>query len=396
MAENPVTKTPSLSSRKINEFSDRSILLREYMEEIAPTDKLPQDDLHPVLMGLFGEVGSILAIAKKLRREKEANIGNPDAVEEEFGDALWYFATLCRRLGVGFDSIFSDAANNGGYDKIIAASDLLDGPVSHVSSFGALPAPAKALLNLGEAAAALLGIESMDEQTHDLLRAFSDRYLQALQAARVSFSKIVHINIKKARGRFLDPDPLLLPTFDSDFLDEERLPLQFEITISQRKSGRSYLQWNGVFVGDPLTDNILDPDGYRFHDVFHLAHAAILHWSPTFRALIKHKRKSDPKVDEAQDGGRAIVVEEGLTAWVFSRAKHLDFFDGRNNISFDLLKTVQQFVQGYEVDNCPLKLWERAILDGYEVFRQVRDNNGGIVIGDREARTIRYMPIKGE
>jgi hypothetical protein len=65
---------------------------------------------------------------------------------------------------------------------------------------------------------------------------------------------------------------------------------------------------NGVFIGDPLTDNILDRDGYRFHDVFHFAHASILHWSPTFRALIKHKRKSDPVVDEAQDSGRAIVV----------------------------------------------------------------------------------------
>jgi len=317
-------------------------------------------------------------------------------VEEEFGDALWYFTALCRRLGVGVDSIFSDAANNGGYDKIIAATDLLDGPVSHVSSFSALPALAKTFLNLGEAAAALLGIKSMDEQTHDLLRVFSDRYLQALQAAHVSFSKIVHINIKKARGRFLDPNTLLLPTFDSDFLDEERLPNNFEISITQRKSGRSYLRWNGVFIGDPLTDNILDPDGYRFHDVFHLAHAAILHWSPTFRALIKHKRKSDPKVDEAQDGGRAIVVEEGLTAWVYSRAKHLNYFDGRGSISFDLLKTVQQFVQGYEVEECPLKLWERAILDGYEVFRQVRDNNGGIVIGDREARTITFKPIEGE
>ena len=317
-------------------------------------------------------------------------------MEEEFGDALWYFTALCRRLGVGVDSIFSDAANNGGYDKIIAATDLLDGPVSHVSSFSALPALAKTFLNLGEAAAALLGIKSMDEQTHDLLRVFSDRYLQALQAAHVSFSKIVHINIKKARGRFLDPNTLLLPTFDSDFLDEERLPNNFEISITQRKSGRSYLRWNGVFIGDPLTDNILDPDGYRFHDVFHLAHAAILHWSPTFRALIKHKRKSDPKVDEAQDGGRAIVVEEGLTAWVYSRAKHLNYFDGRGSISFDLLKTVQQFVQGYEVEECPLKLWERAILDGYEVFRQVRDNNGGIVIGDREARTITFKPIEGE
>ena len=204
------------------------------------------------------------------------------------------------------------------------------------------------------------------------------------------------MNIEKACGRFLDPDPSTLPTFDSDFPDAEKLPLHFEIQINQRRRGRSYLQWNDVFIGDPLTDNIIKSDGYRFHDVFHLAHAAILHWFPTFRALIKRKRKSNRKIDEAQDGGRAIVIEEGLTSWIFSCAKHLNFFEGKTSVSFDLLKTVQQFVQGYEVEECPLKLWEQAILEGYEVFRQVRENKGGIVIGDRETRTIEYKPVAGE
>ena len=141
---------------------------------------------------------------------------------------------------------------------------------------------------------------------------------------------------------------------------------------------------NGVFVGDPLTDNIHDADDYRFHDVFHFAHAAVLHWSPTFRSLIKHKRKSNPAIDEAQDSGRAIVVEEGLTAWIFSRAKVLGFFEGKKGISFDMLKTIQQFVAGYEVEQCPLKLWEDAILQGYEVFRAVRASGGGTIIGDRK------------
>lgn len=98
-------------------------------------------------------------------------------------------------------------------------------------------------------------------------------------------------------------------------------------------------------------------------------------------------------VDEAQDSGRAIVVEEGLTAWIFSRAKELNFFAGQNGISFDLLKTVQQFVSGYEVEACPLSLWEIAILKGYEVFRQVKQNSGGVVIGDRAARTINYRTL---
>ena len=46
--------------------------LSEYEMAVQPTDRLAYDDLRPVLMGLFGEVGSIMAPAKKLHREKEA------------------------------------------------------------------------------------------------------------------------------------------------------------------------------------------------------------------------------------------------------------------------------------------------------------------------------------
>lgn len=373
---------------------NHSILLHKYIQQVHGTDNLPGNDLQPVLLGLFGEVGSVMSAAKKVRREGEVFAGFDRVVEEEFGDALWYFAAVCRRLGIGVHEIIADAANTDGYNKAIAATDLPEAPVSYVVTAARLPVLLDAFSSLGEAASALLRIRHLNDEARDALRTFSDRYLQALQAAQVSFSRIVRMNIVKVRGRFLDPDLSSLPTFDSGYVEEERLPSHFEIKITQRKSGRSYLQWNGVFIGDPLTDNIVDRDGYRFHDVFHFAHAAILHWSPTFRALIKQKRKSDPQVDEAQDGGRAIVIEEGLTAWIFSRAKQLNFFDGQDSISFDLLKGVQQFVHGYEVEECPLKLWERAILDGYRVFRQVRNKNGGIVTGDREARTITFRSIE--
>jgi hypothetical protein len=45
----------------------------------------------------------------------------------------------------------------------------------------------------------------------------------------------------------------------------------------------------------------------------------------------------------------------------------LNFFEGQESVSFDVLKTVSQFVSGYEVDACPLKLWEDAILS-YKPF----------------------------
>ena len=368
-----------------------SILLREYMDLAVTTDRMPMSDLQPILLGLFGEVGSIMAPAKKLRREQEAYIGYREAVEEEFGDALWYLTALCQRLGLGVDEILAAATASGKYHSAVAASDLIAGSIAQVSTLREAPALDSALMDLGRSAANLLSIASpADGEGRQRLVAFADSYLQALQAAELRLADVVRMNLVKVRGRFLMPTMSELPTFDHGFPDDERLPEEFEITIRQRKSGRTYLRWNGVFIGDPLTDNIKDPDGYRFHDAIHFAHAAVLHWSPTFRGLIKHKRKSDPKVDEAQDSGRAIVVEEGLSAWIFSRAKQLNLFEGQKGISFDLLKVVSQFVSGYEVEACPLKLWEDAILQGYSVFRQIRANNGGIVIGNRRNRTVKY------
>jgi len=360
----------------------RFVLLTDYMNQVEPTDKLALDDLQPILLGLFGEVGSIMATAKKFHREGEAYAGYRHAVEEEFGDALWYFTALCRRLRIRVDEVLAGAAKEETHATSIAT------PLT-------VPGLDAALLQLGEAASGLFVLRTSPDLAHVKLAAFADSYLRALNAARVVFSEVVRKNIAKTIGRFLAPDYVSLPTFDYDFPEEEQLPGHYEITMDQRSSGRSYLRWNGVFIGDPLSDNILDPDGYRFHDVFHFAHAAILHWSPTFRAVIKQKRKSNPKVDDAQDGGRAIVVEEGLTTLIFSRAKELNYFEGQKTISFDLLKTVQQFVIGYEVESCPLSLWEIAILKGYDVFRQVKSNSGGVIVGDRSKRTIEYRPLTG-
>lgn len=367
-----------------------SVVLRDYMRAVEGTDMLPLADLEPVLMGLYGEVGGIMASAKKYLREGAAYSGHRQALEEEFGDTLWYLTALCRRLGVSVSDVLDDAANRGGYNVTVTASNHPDDPASHILSANMPPVDNAALLNLGEAAAALLQVKSSDERTLGLLRTFAGVYIQSLQSCHLNFSEIVRTNIQKTRGRFLEPDISSLPTFDNSFPEDESLPQRFEIKVTQRKSGQGYLQWNGVFIGEPLTDNIDNPDHYRFHDVFHFAYAAILHWSPVIRSLIKQKRKSSPRVDETQDGGRAIAVEEGLTAWIFSRAKKLEFFAEQDRVSFDLLKTIQDFVHGYEVEQCPLRLWERAILDGYAVFRQVRDNNGGLVIGDRVARTLVY------
>lgn len=366
-----------------------SVPFAQYAAEIAETDVLDPTDLKPVLLGLYGEVGGIMATAKKQVREGDRYPGYLKAALEEFGDTLWYLAALCRRLDIDLDSLFVDAGAGAEYRLIQVASDLPGGACASVSIPLSTASLDTRLFKLGRSAASLLG----GTPNRTMLVTFAQDYLEALNGAQLVFADVVQGNLLKARGAFIEPNMAQLPDFDAEkFGPEEQLPRQFTIRVNQRPSGRTYLQWNGVFIGDPLTDNIGDPDGYRFHDVFHLANAAILHWSPVMRALIKHKRKSVASYDEAEDGGRAIVVEEGVTAWIFAQAKDLRFFEGQTRVSLGILKTIGDFVKGFEVDRCPLKLWERSILQGYAVFREVRAAQGGWIIGDRAARTLSYRP----
>jgi len=370
-----------------------SLLLSDYASEIAATDVLSPTDFNPVLQGLYGEVGGIMSTVKKHVREKSAYPGFRRAAEEEFGDTLWYLAAICRRMQAPLEDIFAEAANHGNFKNIGAASDIAEGAFAYIAMPVAAPASLDiTLVRLGQAAAALLG---SGPARNDVVT-FARAYLDAIHAAELAFSDVARGNLRKARGAFLEPQAvdLIGLDFDSEFGIEEQLPREFKIRVNQRGSSKSYLQWNGVFIGDPLTDNIADRDGYRFHDVFHFAYAAILHWSPVIRALIKHKRKSQSKYDEEQDSGRAIVVEEGLTAWIFSRAKELNYFENQEKVSLGILKTIEEFVSGYEVEKCPLKLWEKAIMDGYSVFRQIKKNQGGWIIGNRKERTLQYMPLE--
>lgn len=350
---------------------------------------MAEDDLSTVLLGLFGEVGSVMATEKKYRREEKAYAGYRDDLIEELGDTLWYFNALCKRLDYEIKDIFSSEI----YTNIQVASDPLHGPNSHTAIFGDNTSIGELLLNLGQTTALLATVNQHNQTTTDLLRMFANQYMRILQAAGMPFAEIVCRNAEKVRGRFLKFNSVDLPDFDMDFPAEEKLPERFHVEIIQCSEGKSRMRWNGDFIGDPLSDSIMDSDGYRFHDVFHLSYAAILHWSPIFRRLIKRRRESRPEISETEDGGRARVIEEGLSAWIFSRAKNQNFFEGQESLSFDLLKVLQGFVQGYEVEKCSLRLWEYAIIEGYKVFREVRKNKECVVIGNRSTRTIMYKPM---
>jgi hypothetical protein len=160
------------------------------------------------------------------------------------------------------------------------------------------------------------------------------------------------------------PHKQTVSNFNTGFPQEEQFPQKFEIEIIdfiQGEVARAKIFYNGKQIGNDLTDNSYDHDGYRFHDVFHLSYAAILSWSPVMRQFLDCKRKSNPRIDEVEDGGRAKVTEEAISIFIFSHAKKRNFWVGMSSIDHALLEEIQIMTENLEVSQCSTSDWETEV-----------------------------------
>ncbi len=281
----------------------------EYQIAAQKTDKtfgVGQDDLLVPLLGLSGEVGSLLTLYKKWLRDGDSYQVVEERIGEELGDILWYVSAVARRKNLR---------------------------------------------------------------------------LSALAAA----------NLEKTASRWLQSTDQVL--FDESYPESERLPRQFVAELRDEQHGLVNLIIDGTSFGAKLKDNAYESDGYRFHDVFHLASATILGWSPVIRALLGRKRKSNASIDEVEDGGRAIAIEEGVSAVVFNYASQHSFLDGVTTIDWTLLRTCHEMTSRLEVSSRTLYEWEQMLLKCYEVWRKVRDSNGGVIQCDLTARTFEFVDV---
>jgi len=383
-----------------NDFSPLTV--GDYAAQALTTDQRSDSgSLIFPLLGLFGETGSLLSEEKKKQRDRASYIGYAGAVVEELGDVLWYLTAVAARGGLALSDI---AANVGrgysdwqrvGNSTLSFASlqpEIMPRPTEPSEAFE------KTLLQL----AGEVGLLVIDQETGRLtdnqsalagrLIAIMRTLVQAANEAGVTLEAAAVKNLAKIFDRWprerIYPKPL-----DADAGPEERLPRDLYVDVFERAvRGQTYVfqRCNGINIGDRLTDNAMTADDYRFHDVFHFAYVAVLSWSPVVRSLLRLKRKSDPKIDDAQDGARATLIEEGVTTWIFGQAIELDFFANmkRGDLPFDLLKHVRQFVAGYEAEQCPLWLWEEAILEGYAAFRFLRQHRRGRIRIDMTNRRL--------
>jgi hypothetical protein len=211
--------------------------------------------------------------------------------------------------------------------------------------------------------------------------------------------EIAERNLDKIKDRFLTDESASFADFDKSFPDNEKFPDEFEIEfISYEEDGKNKLKImdkrTGNMIGDPLTDNTYEEDGYRFHDIFHYGYLAVLGWSPVLRKLLHLKRKSDPNVDENEDGARSQITEELISLYIYHHALDHNLLQYGTSVDSGLIKQVQNLVKNTEVKECSGKQWEKAILSSYEIFNKLRKNNGGRVLVSRKNRSLIYLGVR--
>jgi hypothetical protein len=86
------------------------------------------------------------------------------------------------------------------------------------------------------------------------------------------------------------------------------------------------------------------------------------------------------------------VIEEGIAASVYEYAVHHNVLDGVKRIDWPLLTSIQRLTMNLvEVRGRSAAEWENAILRGFDVWRKVRQNDGGTVKGDLVNRSLEFV-----
>lgn len=386
-----------------------SLTISQYQILARYTDRTPQKGeagLDFLLLGLFGEVGSLMSELKKKQRDADSYMGYEPSVIEELGDVLWYFSNVASRADInlaklackmdGISQSKGNIPNQGSVAfRYMQPTLTLKGPK-------APEAFEKTLMHLAGEVGKLVAEYSADSKfmsNPDNLSGHMVSIFKLLTSAAteadINLAQAAHNNLCKIFDRW-PFKKIYPPLFDELYNNDEQLPRKISMEIFEKDvAGKTYVfqRCNGIFIGDRLTDNKIEEDDYRFHDIFHLAYAAILGWSPVIRRLFKVKRKSNPKVDDAEDGARAALVEEGISTWIFNHANRLNYFEALSSLDYGLLKSIKEFVSGYEAEHCPLWLWEESIIKGYEIFRLMRERRSGLVTADLIKRTITFKDL---
>jgi len=240
-------------------------------------------------------------------------------------------------------------------------------------------------------------VESME---NELRRKLGDVlwYLSRFgNAVGIKLSEIAAANIDHTERRWL---PTAADLFDlrrmQDLPENERFPEYLLLKIETEENNGQIkirlMKLNGTQVGDTIDDNAYQNDGYRFHDVIHLAFMVHFRWSPVLRKLLNIKRRSNPETDRVEDGARARDIEEALSILIFAYMRDNNFLENAATVDTSFLKILRSVSQDREISKISERAWELAILDAANIIRQLKKHHEGYVTADNVMHQLSFKP----
>jgi NTP pyrophosphatase (non-canonical NTP hydrolase) len=267
------------------------------------------------MLGLASEAGSVLNVYKRYLRDGIDFAANRELLREELGDFLWYVAAVATACDIDLEEIAKAnlQRTRDRYPRRFDSADLDELPVLDAAY------PAR------------------ERFPRRLIVAFAEQSLPSRRAAAVL--------------TLVDARPNVFPEGPIDI-----------------EGGKAAGFRVGVKLGDLLTDSSRRADAYRFHDAIHMGFMAVLGWSPTMRAALRLKRKSDQQTDECEDGARAIFAEEGLAAVLSRLADRRTAFLSETSVDGEVIEMAKAAIVDLEVEALLAWLWRRAISQGFRAM----------------------------
>ena len=90
---------------------------------------------------------------------------------------------------------------------------------------------------------------------------------------------------------------------------------------------------------------------------------------------------------------RAIFAEEGLAAVLSRLAPRRTGFLNQASIDGDVIEVARAAATGLESEVVPGWLWRAAICQGFRAMCLLRENDGGYLVADLDARELAYLKV---
>ncbi len=220
--------------------------LNEYQAFTVSSNRVPiegTDGARFACLGLFGEVGSLLSVAKKNRRDVGAFYTYSDELVEELGDSLWYFTNLSHRLGLTLEEVGTTTARPNNPEKLPLTFFHLQ-TATVIGDDAALLE--RHLLALGASVGRVVEVVAGDGgyEREECLRLLAHVLTQLLDVGAltgVTLNEAALRNIEKVAGRW-PSERDYGQAYDERCPQEERLPRRLSMVFRERMvRGKPYV-----------------------------------------------------------------------------------------------------------------------------------------------------------